>query len=730
MSVDDLKFSKNVPDVRQTPNVPVYERQESVQPQSTPAIGSAFREYGNANNFISSIGSTIASSASTALAQKLGGEYGKNPKGNLLPPITDFDKNFKQSYLTQAQATLGLQANELITNSNIELSNAARLTPEMVEKSQHEVQIGLQNIYAQSPDEVRPQLQAHYQTVLLDQKKSLNDRLLRETKEDSAQTIKAFSIRNAEDVFTAELNNHDNMSKVPDSIVESTKQVTSSGEKSGYIKKDVAKEYTDNVIVQKFTGRYVRMGLEAEKDGKLDEYMKDLSSRPADVPEEYYPTVAKNVYNYFSNRDLMRSKYENLESQKMHNRIALNPNNISSGELADYKSKVSPIKYEQTEFALIQALKGKESDNTSIQTLIHNYGSGEAHANSSDKVKNEAFNGLVEYTQQANPHMSHEEAQVQVAASAGAEVPVFTKQLNNRLTSADPQQIEQAWSQITALRDMEAGRTLSGLSKEAEAIATQYAHKKGTMPDADLARQVTDNILNIKPDERQTLDNSWNLILNRKGAGGLGASQSLHNFALSQVNLDKSNFAGREQFAVIYGNDIYQQLRSNFDVTRGDYNAALEMTKEYVKQNYGETRVNGDPQISDKPIEKALGYKDPSVVPFIQQDFLNQAQVQFDKNKTENEHWTIKPLEPNADTMGRFTFRQKFKPAEIIRHIKTDKGEKQFTYPVMFIGRPGNSWDVVLDTPSGPRNMFLVAPHQGVISYIPNKEAIDKAYRG
>ncbi len=373
-------------------------------------------------------------------------------------------------------------------------------------------------------------------------------------------------------------------------------------------------------------------------------------------------------------------------------------------------------------------MKAFNSQKNSVDAVISGFTNPEVLANSSPESINKAFNILTDKTMtQSKTPLSRDEAEVQVAISAGAPVPVFVKSLNNKLTSGNPEYLVSGAMQIQQIRDAGAGHALTGLSKEAEAIAFQFAHQRGSMPDSDLARKVTENIINIDSSMQKTLDNSWNIKLSNAGAGGLGGSKSLADFALSEVGLNKNKLGGA-YFKTIYGNDIYSQLRSNFDTAKGDYDTAVKMTQNYVDQNYGETRMNGDIQLSDRPIEKVLGYTDPDVVPFIQQDLLSHLNTKFEEHKNDHDYWSIKPV--TTDTSGpRSTFRKVFPPAEVIRHVKTDKGEKQYSYPLNLVGRPGNEWDVIVQTPSGPRNLFLVAPSLGVITYKPNAASIRKNFQ-
>ena len=144
---------------------------------------------------------------------------------------------------------------------------------------------------------------------------------------------------------------------------------------------------------------------------------------------------------------------------------------------------------------------------------------------------------------------------------------------------------------------------------------------------------------------------------------------------------------GGKYFDVVYGNDIYNQLNSNFISSGGDYNSALKMTQDYVDQHYGESYVNGKSQFTDSPVEKYLGYKGREITPFVQQDLHAQLSTSFENAKKDspNDYWETLPLTSGV--------------VEAVRHVKTKDGVKQYRYPINLVGRAGNQWDVVAQTP-------------------------------
>lgn len=720
----ELDFSHNVQQIPAAEALPKpIQRTGSVETQSVPDYQGTISNYAEATNWMSSIGSAVATKASNQLAIQLGGELGKNPQGDQFVPLTDFDKVMQESYKTQAHATLSLQANKLITESNVEMASAPRITPDLIANTNKKVTLGLQTILKNAPAEIRPQLELQYGNTLLNQNEQLAHRMISEQRQDRRDTTITAGKTYAEQTYSNYLGGDP---KAGDAALRAGTNLYRSAANEHIIDKETEKAGIDTLKVSALSGEKIQGYNKAKTEGKSEKYLKDLSE-DQNIPAKYRNSVHGNVLNYINTQNQLRSQQENLVSQQMHNRIATDPTTITGTDWAQYESQVSPIQSEKMKFNLIQALKSGHEQTVSMAELIQNYGDGEVQARASEKLKNAAFFKNTQTTMQKNPGMNKDDAEVQVAMTAGAPVPVFVQSLNNKLTSGNPANIDAASKQIQSLKDLEAGHALIGVSKQAQVIANQYNHQKGSMPDSDLARKITDNILNIDEGTQKTLDNAWNLKLSAKGAGGMGATKSLYGFALTEMGINKNNLGGKP-FEVLYGNDIYEQLRSNFDATRGDYDTAVKMTKEYVDQNYGETRINGGIQISDRPIEKVLGYKDTDVVPFIQQDLLNQMSTKFETHKDErNEQWTIKPVKTDTSA-PRNTFRKVYAPAEIIRHVKTDKGVKEFSYPINLVGRPGNTWDVVVQTPNGPRNLFLVAPHLGITTYTPNQAEIRKRY--
>lgn len=722
----DLDFSRNVPDVPASsgPAVPApYHRTETVQPVRMPDFQSAMTNYAADTNWMSFIGSQVAAKASDAVAQKIGGEMGKNPKGDIGPSFTDFDKTMKNSYNTQAQATLSLQANKLITDSNVETASATRITPDLIAKTNQSVQKGLQNILKNAPDEVKPHMELQFGNAMLDQSASLSGRMLREQKEDQKNNNALATDMNTQHAYSFGLNGNE---KAGLAAVENTRRLNEASVASRLITPETAKSNIDAARQSYLSGKQINQYEKARAEGKGEEYLKSIADKkPKDLSDSDYMSVTNNLMQYVNHQDALRSQNQSLALAKFQTSIAMNPMAPNMAQqINDLKDNVSPEAFEKAQLHYVNAVKNYNTEQGNVNNALASWNDPSSFARLTEKGVNKAFDMQVSrYVQQRDQQgspISNDEAEVQVAASAGGKVPVFEKSLENKLLSGNPANIVSAAGQMGMLDDMEQGRVYAGVSTKAKAIATLFQQQRGSMPDNDLARQITDNLSNIDEKTQKTLDNSWSLILSSKGAGGLGAGKSLADFALQEVGLNSrhNNALGGAYFGVIYGNDIYNQLNSNFIATRGDYQAAKKMTQDYVDTHYGDTYVNGFKQKTDSPIEKYLGYKGNEITPYVQNDLLNQLSTSFAQSKKDHpsDYWETVPLKKGILSNAG---------AEISRHVNG----KEYRYPVELVGRAGNQWDVVVKTPYGQRNLFLVAPHLGVTTYQPNKEAIEKDFK-
>lgn len=715
---DSMDFIHHVDEIPAgAPLARPLERQ--VEPKVTPVpdLQGTITKYASDTNWMSAIGSTVAAKASTAIATKLGAQMGQNPHGQIGigVPITDFDKTMMESYRTQAQATLGLQADKLISDSNLEMAKADRITPDLIQKTNESISKGLQDIYKNAPPEIVPAMQKQYGQLQIQQANDLTQRMIKEQHQDMLSNADMATQVNTEHAYSFALNGND---KAAVEAVETTRKMNESLVARRLRKPEESKSKIDAARQSYLSGKIVH---DYEASPNKEEFLKSIADKkPSYLSDTDFQPVINNLSQHVNQQLSLRNMDEKLRVATFETNVSKNPNAADMPQqIQDLKSNVSPITFQKAQMFYNNKLASFNKDRDETNQTISMWHDSTALSRSSSKSINSAFDkqvvSLVQQRQNSDNPINIDDAEVQVAASAAVTIPVYQTELENKLTSGNPINILSASSQMESLKGMEAARAYSGVSQKAKAIAYQFQAQRGTMPDTDLARKITDNLSNIDKPTQDNLNNAWKNQLSIKGVGSTRSSLSFSDFALNEVGHKNDDFGGK-YFSNVYGNDIYNQLNSNFMTTRGDYPTALKMTQDYVNEHYGESYVNGSKQFVENPVEKFLGLDNEQGAPYVQQDMLNQLTPAFAKAKESNpnDYWESMPLKNGV--------------AEVSRHVMTYEGMKTYRYPVNLVGRAGNKWDVVVQTPNGNRNLFLVAPHVGVSTYIPNKQAIYKAY--
>lgn len=729
----DIDSSRHVSEIPQGQPLSTYERRIQPNVSEFSNVQNAISNYANNNNFLSIVGSTVAASASNAIAKKLGSELGMNPKGNMIDvPLTDFDKAMQESYKTQAQATLGLQANKLISDSNLEASKADRITPELIAKTNKSISIGLQNIFKNAPSEIVPNLQYHYGTLQMNQAADLTERMIREQREDRRNNTALAVQSNAENAYSFGLRGND---EAAEDVIKTTKKLSEADVNSRLMTPEQAKANVDTARKSYLSGKIIHDYELAKAEGKGEDFLKSIAEKkPSYLSDSDYMGVTNNLLQYVNHQESLRSQDEQLRLAKFQTSIAMNPIAPDIGQqLQDLKNNVTPVEYERAKLHYVNSVKAFMQEQGETTDIIGSWKDPSAFARLPEKAINKGFDMLtekyMEQRKQEGNSISAEEAEVQIAASAGGKVPVFLNTLKNKINSANPAMMDSAARQMDALYSMNAGHALVGISDHDKAIFTQYKSLRDSLPPEEAAKIAIQNS-NQEPDIQRMNKEKWSEYLKLQTSGGFLRTKSTQEWALNQVGMNKKDFMN-PGIANEYGNLILNKYAAFYQMTNGDKDSALKLTKQEVEENFGYTGVNGGKVKTLHPIEKVLGYPENSdVVPFIQQDVVNTLNKSFiplkeSFQKGESDvYWEV----VSGDMKNHaYLFGHNYNPIQVKRYTKTKDGIKSDLYNVMLIGNSFN-WDISLQTDAGMRPLPQIAPYLGIQTYTPNKKAIDTAY--
>lgn len=706
--------------------IPIEERHVSAQGSASLDFSSALTNLGEANNNLGAIGASVAQRASNQMAEQLGFEAGKTPTGDLGPDLTDFDKNFKDSYEQQAHATLSTQGDKLLAATHLEISKANRLTPQLIDRNIQQLQMGLTKIADMAPTTIKGKLQEQFDSNVLDTHTKFTEKMIEQQRQEQKETLMNgidVGVQNALELWR----NGDK--KGSDAAVQSVIKMAENAHANGFISVEAARVAKQTVEQANRNGQYIYLAMQALNQNKYAEFEKKFSETDAKtlgMTNQQKDATAEAFTKQATFIQSMRQQDENLKAQQMLNQIASNPQAITGTQWQAFTDSVTPLMAAKVQFKYIQALKSRKQDSLDDDLLQKNWSNPQVFANSKPESINRGFNKSVAYTlQQAQDKgapISNEQAQVQVAAAAGGEVPVFTKQLKNELHSGNPATMQSAAMKIHELESLQAGHALIGLNDQDKALYTAFEAFSDSRDPTTAAHDATAAVLNQDPDVQKANKEKWSNMIRTATQGGLNPT----SVVMKKFGMTQSSFIN-PSMAQVYGSDIMAKYQNFYQLLNGDDNSAQKLTQKYVDDNYGDTGVNGGSFKTLHPLEKVLGFQSSDGVPYIQQDVINQMTPKFVDlkklydDKKSDEYWEVQPL--SNKTHGIFSTT--YDPVKVTRHMRNGKTD---SFPVVLQGNAFSNWDVSIQTDTGMRNLYQVAPYLGVISYVPDSKAIMDKY--
>ncbi len=593
----ELDFKRNVRGVTEQPLPKSYQGNEKVQTTSTPDFQGAVSNYAESTNWMSSIGSTVAAKAANSLATKLGSELGKNPQGDIGLPLTDFDKVMQDSYKTQAQATLGLQANKLITDSNIEMAKANRITPDLIANTNKKITIGLQSIFKNAPAEVQGHLEYQYGNVLLDQTEQLSRRMFGEQRQDRANNTALSSQINSEHSYSFNVNGNEKAAK---SALDNTIALNKADVAARIISPQQAKTNIDTARQSYKSGKLIH---DYEKSNNKADFLKSLSN--GDVSDPDYLNTTNNLLGYVRHQETLRNDSEQLTMGQFDLQLAssrLSGNTIPGSTLADLQNNLSPANFQKTLLKYFDSLKSSQEQAQQQALLGGGFDNPDIWARTTDDAKNKAYDNkvrtMIENSKNSQHPVQLDEAEGIVASQALGPIGTFTNLLNAKFKSTDPSQIESGIRQAEYLYNSKKGANLSNVEDRALSRAALYEVYRQSMPAQDAANLSNEKIYNIKKEDYEILNTQWKDYK----INVLGGQNSISYYS-KIAGIDMANLTDplgfQSQADLLY--------EGNFFATRGNKEATEKMFIRDIKSHYGDSYVNGSLQTTYLPIENFYG---------------------------------------------------------------------------------------------------------------------------
>lgn len=747
------------------PNVGIRGNPESLKPlksaeyinasTSVPNYGDALNALATTPSMLGVVGSSIMNNTSIALANKFGRSLGENPQGNLLPPITDFDKNVGAAYTAESQVILGNHATAMLYKGQEELAKANKLTPDMIASYKSNMGEGLKQTLELAPDSIKPQLENQFIHQLNSSAHEYNMKLLSQNKADAESNAQVWRTHQ-NDLVTNQVKDAKTKEEfeLAKQTYESLQQNISASNLTP-AQKDTALttaklNYESAISINKL--------LSARASGKADEYLASLAGKKINgLSWSESEQVTANTVKYISAIEMTENRDQNLIMSGAT--LDMAQGTFNESKLADLRDQLREENYNKvaTQWAVSQ--KKRNTENIAAQEIISEPGNAIRYAGKTPKQINQAFDYLKSAVIQQNPGIPEDEADYRVASAMNTVVPKYIDKINREMANGNPQQVLAALEAYERTHELDGNKVL-GISDKSLMTGEIFKNMLANQNvDSELALQKAREIVYNK--DENIIKNNNAIINDYMSRHASTPTNRLSNaIKLSGIPTDVP-LDNQSAFEA----DVYSRFNGYMQMSNGDTAASEARVKKDLAKIYGTTKVNGKKQITRLGIEQAISVP-TDAAPLIQEDIISQLEPQlmatkelFNKGGT-NHYWRIKEGRTTYNEAAKAKLNldsQGLRDPEYATHVQTIKKFKKGE-PIIIeqVTRNGiTEWQ--LDVQSSPYaqrspvtqqvsgyNIGIIHPETGekgqlygfygathtIPTYTPNENLIRKNYIG
>jgi hypothetical protein len=643
----DLDFSHNVSQIPASQEIPQYKRTATTEIQNTPDVQSAASKYAADTNWMSWIGDKVATSANNQIAQQLGYEAGLKPHGNLSPAITNFDKVFTDAYNTQAHATLSMQADRLMTDAQIEMASANRLTPDLIAKSQYKVSQGLQSITEMAPTAIRGQMTSQLSAMMNSTNAQLMTKMFTQQREDQKDTILASSKKNYQTIQNLAMSGH---IKEAEALANQTVAMAGSGVDSALINKQTSDTIKETAKLSVLTGVNIQKMAEAKKAGKLEEYLKNFVENDNSMTPLQKVQVGQSMMAYNNFVDDLTAKDRQLRLLNLNEQLVKNPMEVSGEQIADLLANVTPAQGIQAQIDIINAQSKWAKNQGGANQVKAEFSNPEVFGAATAKDINEAFSGLSEQykinAQAQGRNVTNFEAQTYTALQGAGPITRYNDILNTKALSNQPQDLEDVSAAIALFENGNKLQNITGsngLGQQARAKILAYNNFKNIMPAEQAAQAANELAYGQKSlEQKQANEQGFADYVSKNKRQG----QTDTDFFIKESGISNDAIARN---VGLYANQFKRMEYDYYNQFNQNTALAKQMLRQSINMNYGYTYINGEKEYTAYPLEK-LHNMPENAAPAFHADMAKQLAKQFeltnskfDEGKTDY-RFEIKPI--------------------------------------------------------------------------------------
>lgn len=595
----------------------------------------AMTQLASSSTLLGDIGVKMAQNASQTYQQLRGIEAGKQPSGNLLPPITEADKAFVEGYSAQAEQTLGLQAQQLLQKGQLDLNRSYQLSNGSIQSYSKNMQQGLQQIIEQAPYTIRSKLANQYTAKLEQNVYGLNNQLIAQQKRQEKENSDLYLANQAKNITDLALSGRENANIQSKQTYDETIGYINSKEKSGLISTGAAEAKRQELKQLYLSNELSRQAIDASKGKKLEPFLNSLT----EVPKEFaglkvgfsdWSNARNAALRSVQNYEMFTQREQNLLISEA--KVKMENNTFGATDIDDLRANLDPIRFNDF---YSQFLHQQNKTNQAIEQtnfLTANAQNPIIMSRASNKEINQTFDALtnseMQRAQDLGKPISLEEAQFKAQSIMAVSSPVYAKQLATQLSGPNPASAVQAAQTIQRFYDTNQGQKLPPDLRSSDSRSAHLQHAiTELLPFAQSDQQAVEMARGMVYQTKEELQFAQSE--SQKWSNKHSSANQLQSFARGFVNLPRNvSIPNQGAFNISVAN-AYKDALVYF---KGDQELAKSFVQKGINQNYGTTKVNGRDEFVYMPIEKVLN-KDEKSIPLIQDDIYEQVKMHVDNMK-------------------------------------------------------------------------------------------------
>jgi hypothetical protein len=608
--------------------------QEQVQLDATAGRAGYTEAFDNAAltpDLFGQLGASMALNASMELNKRRGIESGMNPSGDVLPPLTSADKAYVDAYQNQAQATLTNQAQVVFDKAQEEMSKLDRMNPEAIAQYQKNLHESLSDILKLAPTDVRVNLANQFSQQLEASRHRYTQQWQSQQKQEAISKSNVALAQITSQIHDAAM---DGNSELAESLSKNSEEMIKRGMASGYYSPSKSESLRKANRLNLLSSTEIKKGMDAKRAGKLDTYLMDLADekkKPANISWSDWESIRGNSFKYLNNIRSLESQHFQLVASDGYVDIA--NGSMTAEKLEQLKSDLreAPLLYNNLAIAFTNQQRSSAKNQLDENFVAQNWSNTEALVSATPSKLNEAFRSLssmkMQTAQQQGKPISQDEAEYQVAASAGVPIPEYNKKISNNLKSSNPDLMVKGIQTFHKLNALDGNKT-SGVLGDAKAMAkmSAFEHFLELGNDTQTAAAMAENNVTQKTPEELSIINSQTKQLIDKHGPTPSALDSWVN-SIANVPKDAHITNQRALTATVVG-----QYKDAMKWANGNEEIALSMIDRGFKKAWGVSEINGRKEMTYLPIEQAVRL-DSGAVPLMQLEIAQQVKMQVADTK-------------------------------------------------------------------------------------------------